>query len=366
MTPRSLLARVVGFHAEHGTIRTVGAVAGVCGRAVSERCGWLARTREEDRGRGYPRRVRVRAARHGLSAHSYLFMGLADADVHRYLTSNGPIGDLNVAHITPIHNKYTFQLLTEPYVDCLPTLYGTLEGGALTSPPGHPHGEEDLLSILERAGTLVLKPTTGGKGEGIYVLEREGSDLLVNGDPRTEAAVADLIASVDGYVATEFVEQHAYAEAIFTDATNTLRVFSILDPDTGEPHVLRVAHRFGSAVSAPTDNWSRGGFAAPVDVETGEIGRLVVLDGLRRSRPTRHPDTGTRIEGVTVPYWEEVRELVRDVADLHRLAPFVGWDVVVTDDGPVLIEGNARPGIDLLQLEAGVFEGRRVRQLLGG
>jgi hypothetical protein len=164
---------------------------------------------------------------------------------------------------------------------------------------------------------------------------------------------------------TEFVRQHAYADAIFPDATNTLRVHSIVDPETGTPAIFRPVHRFGSAESAPTDNGSRGGYVAPVDERTGEIGRLVVLDDPPRSRPERHPETGCVVRGVTVPYWEDVRELVRDAADLHGQAPLVGWDVVVTGDGPVLIEGNARPSPILLQLERGLFEDRRMRRLFG-
>jgi hypothetical protein len=365
MTVGALLRKGYGIYSRNGAVRAVGIVAGFCGRRVDDRCRWLAKIRERDRGKSYPLRLRLRAARRGRSAHMYRFMGLddADANVDRYLT-DGSVGELNEGYITPFHDKYAFQLSTEPYLDGLPTMHGLLDGGELTAPLA-PRSGGDLFALLERVGTLVVKPRTGGKGAGVHVLARRETEWLVDGDPTTAAALSTLVAGLEEYVVTEFVEQHPYADAVFPDATNTLRVHSLLDPETGEPSVFRPVHRFGSAVSAPTDNGSRGGYVAPVDEETGEVGRLIVLDGLVRSRPARHPETGSRVQGVAVPYWEEVRELIREAAALHRPAPFVGWDVVVTRDGPVVLEGNARPSPVLLQLERGLFEDRRVRRLFG-
>lgn len=360
----SLLRRGRALYAEQGPIRTIGAVIRFVGNEIVERRVRLDEIREEDAGRGYPLGLRLRAARHGVSAHTYLWLGLDAADVDRYLTSSAPFREVNDGHVRPIHDKYTFQLLTEPYVGSLPTLYGVIDQGTFTAPVD-PHRDDDVLAVLERAGALVLKPTTGLKGTGIYVLESGDEGILVNGQSRERAAVAELLGGLDEYLVTAFVRQHAYAASIFPAATNTLRVFSILDPDTGDAHVLRATHRFGSAASAPTDNWSRGGYCAPVDVETGVIGRLLRIEGTQRVSLDHHPETGAPVEGVTVPAWDAVRDLVGDVATLHRQAPFVGWDVVVSADGPVLLEGNARPGIRLLQLERGALEDERLRRLLG-
>jgi len=64
---------------------------------------------------------------------------------------------------------------------------------------------------------------------------------------------------------------------------------------------------------------------------------------------THHPDTGAPIEGRVLPFWPETVALAcrAHAAFLPRV--IVGWDIAITSGGPVLIEGNGAPGIDLLQ-----------------
>jgi hypothetical protein len=363
MTVRRLLQKTREYYVEHGVVRTVGSVALFCGAEVNDRCETIYQMRKEDSGEGHPLALRFRAARYGFSGHLYLLLGLADRSTECYLSSVAPIRDLNDGHIEPIHDKRTFQLLTEPYVSSLPTLYGMLDDGAFTSAPGT-RGDDGLFELLGRVEKLVLKPRRGGQGSGIYVLEERDTRVLVNGEVTEQTMVAKLVSKLNGYVVTEFVEQHRYANAIFPDATNTIRVYSIIDPETERPSVLCAAHRFGSRESAPIDNWSSGGYCAPIDQETGEIKRLIVVGERSRSRQSCHPATGATVAGVQTPFWEAVRDLVCTVADLHRAAPLVGWDVVVSDDGPVVLEGNARPGVDLLQLERGALANPPVQRAL--
>jgi hypothetical protein len=354
MSP-GLVRKAFDYWSGRGFVRTVGATARYCGERFEERCERAAQMLEWDRGRGYPLQTRLAAARLGLSAHSYLWLGLDDpgADPDRYLRSVDPIRRLNHRHVVPLHNKYTFQLLTEPHLPALPELYGVIDEGVFRP---HAAAEDDVLAVLERVGRLVLKPTRGGKGDGVDFLDRTEDGLVLNGDPVNRPTLRDRLGGLDEYLVTEFVEQHDYAATIFPDATNTLRVHTVFDRRTDEADVVRVVHRFGSTSSAPTDNWSRGGYCVPVDAETGRLKRLLLVDGPTRSALERHPATGATIEGVTVPYWERVRELVREAAALHRYAPLIGWDIVVTADGPVLIEANARPSKELLQLERGLLD----------
>jgi predicted ATP-grasp superfamily ATP-dependent carboligase len=60
---------------------------------------------------------------------------------------------------------------------------------------------------------------------------------------------------------------------------------------------------------------------------------------------TVHPDTGVPVVGVRVPYWREVLDMSRRVAEAVGLG-YIGVDIVVDEErGPMLLEANARPGL---------------------
>jgi glutathione synthase/RimK-type ligase-like ATP-grasp enzyme len=59
----------------------------------------------------------------------------------------------------------------------------------------------------------------------------------------------------------------------------------------------------------------------------------------------RHPDTGRPVIGMRVPYWNDVLEMSRRVAEAVGLG-YVGVDIIVDkEEGPMLLEANARPGL---------------------
>ena len=68
-----------------------------------------------------------------------------------------------------------------------------------------------------------------------------------------------------------------------------------------------------------------------------------------RGHRHRHPTTGLTIPGFQVPQWEQVRRTVEEAVTLVPNAIIVGWDVAVTAQGPVLIEGNAYPSVQIMQ-----------------
>ena len=74
------------------------------------------------------------------------------------------------------------------------------------------------------------------------------------------------------------------------------------------------------------------------DPATGRVtGRAIMLRG---GMLARHPDTGVPFDGFEVPCCAEAIALAvrlhREVPGLHS----IGWDLAITADGPVFIEGN--------------------------
>lgn len=83
-------------------------------------------------------------------------------------------------------------------------------------------------------------------------------------------------------------------------------------------------------------------YGAPIDLETGALGRLTGDKAPALSEWfDRHPVTGAQVTGRIVPCWPELAALALKA---HRLVPervIIGWDMAITPDGPSLLEGNS-------------------------
>jgi len=214
---------------------------------------------------------------------------------------------------------------------------------------------------------LVLKPTGGEQGLGLLILDdvdhATGAATTREG---VRTTLEEAVASVDvagmgghpGYVVQEPVPSHPEYRDLAPWTTNTIRVITIVDRD-GEAHVQAAATLLGRR-GRMANNFHAGGVNVGVDVETGALGRGRVLG--RAGWVDEHPDTGVPFAGRSVPDWDEVTRVCRHAATLLPGLRSIGWDVVVTPDGPVLLEANDGWGMRMVQLHGpGFLADERVR-----
>lgn len=86
----------------------------------------------------------------------------------------------------------------------------------------------------------------------------------------------------------------------------------------------------------------------PVNEKNGELGAATNYSFLKNVF-THHPDTGKPIVGFVVPYWEEI---VRLTTQAHVYFPeyaSLGWDIAITDAGPVILETNQIWDVETVQ-----------------
>ena len=90
------------------------------------------------------------------------------------------------------------------------------------------------------------------------------------------------------------------------------------------------------------DNAGSGGNVdAAVDVETGRIYNVVEFNGWRKAREIKcHPDSGTKMEGVIIENWQAIKDEVQRFQQCFPYCKAAGWDIAITDDGPVVVEVN--------------------------
>ena len=58
-----------------------------------------------------------------------------------------------------------------------------------------------------------------------------------------------------------------------------------------------------------------------------------------------HPQTGVSIVGFVVPLYDEAIALAVELAPIVPEVPYVGWDIAITPERPVVIEGNYNTGV---------------------
>ena len=88
-----------------------------------------------------------------------------------------------------------------------------------------------------------------------------------------------------------------------------------------------------------------------LDTKTGRLKGDAIDKDLRHFK--KHPVSKTYFNNYEIPYWEETKKLVLKAALVNQNIKVVGWDVAITKNGPVLVEGNRRPGFDIVQVLSG-------------
>ena len=207
----------------------------------------------------------------------------------------------------------------------------------------------DVQDFMRRHDRFLIKGNLTTQGSGIRMAESAGIDAAsFCREHRGEPLLLE-----------ELIRQHPEMRALNPDSVNTIRVTTA--HYKGRTALIGGALRCGGA-GAIVDNFSSGGVAYPLDMETGVVtapGRD--HDGLAYDH---HPTTGATVPGFHVPFWDEIVQSVRTAAEMVPRVGYIGWDIAVTDNGPEFVEGNVDvPGPTLIQLDKPDAYGRLTRFL---
>lgn len=238
-----------------------------------------------------------------------------------------------------VDNKLLTKRICEEHGIPVPQTYAVLRS----------QGDVHRFSDLARGWTdFVIKPACGAAGRGIVVVAgRSGDDfktpsnrLLRWSELRYHlSTVISGLYSLGGQADYAIVEQriisHHALVRVTVGGTPDIRVILF----RGVPVMAMV--RLPTAESGGRANLHQGAIAAAVDLTTGQT-----YGGVQKNRAiARHPDTGEPVAGISIPGWNQLLEAAMRLGDALELG-YVGIDFVIdTNDGPVVLEANARPGL---------------------
>ena len=144
----------------------------------------------------------------------------------------------------------------------------------------------------------------------------------------------------DALVFESVVNQTKQFSAFNESSVNTVRFMTTLWPD-GSAKVIATWFKVGRAGRCVDNAGSGGNVDAAVDVETGRIYNVVEFNGWRKAKEIEcHPDSGTKMEGVIIENWQAIKDEVQRFQQCFPYCKAAGWDIAITDDGPVVVEGN--------------------------
>lgn len=149
-----------------------------------------------------------------------------------------------------------------------------------------------------------------------------------------------------GYILQERIIPCAEELRLFPDSVNTLRLVTIKSK-TGEPKLLAKLHRIGTKETGGVDNFAAGGIA--IGIEDNGFLKKYGLNRKNHTKHEKHPDTGIVFSQFKVPFLKESIELVLKAHKYFYNIPSIGWDVVLTEHGPEILEGNHDWGISSVQ-----------------
>lgn len=212
------------------------------------------------------------------------------------------------------------------------------------------------LRELSRAGAIVLKPCCGQSGIGFYRVSADGeiqneSGELLDPDVVTRHVFAYTHRLADhGYLAQPALEPHP--DVVGLTGLTTLSALRVVTAYRhGRVHTIHAWLKI-PAPGRLTDNFHGGVWgtlAAGVDLVDGRLTDLVGLfhpgHELVIERRAVHPASGRTIAGKELPLWREAIGLAHRAHALHAKTATLAWDVVLSTDGCVILDGNTRWGV---------------------
>lgn len=206
------------------------------------------------------------------------------------------------------------------------------------------HDLNSVLYILKQKNvqSCVIKTTESSHGDNVWVINaieyRDNDAIMTRFDGETL-----LLSSVIGTNALIFesvVKQTKQFAAFNESSVNTVRFMTTLWPD-GSSRVIATFIKIGRAGKCVDNAGGGGNVDVCVDTETGEIKYAIQYDGWRNIKDIeKHPDSGNQLNGVIIENWQAIKEEVKEFQQAFPYCKAAGWDIAITDEGPVVIEVN--------------------------
>ena len=226
----------------------------------------------------------------------------------------------------------------------VPDLYGVIT---------HQGEVRRFAEIVENRNSFVIKPAQGSGGDGILVVIGRSTHKrelfrLSNG---VLISTGEILHHISNIVGGQYSLSGNRDKALIEYCVQFDPTFAEVSYQ-GVPDIRVIVYRGYPAmamVRLPTRasdgkaNLHQGAVGAGVDLRTGKTLAGVLNDLVVEE----HPDTGARVAGLQIPQWDFILQSSARGYDVTGLG-YLGVDMVIDRDlGPLILEMNARPGLNI-------------------
>jgi len=250
--------------------------------------------------------------------------------------------EFNPRRLLPqVDDKLTTKQLANAANIAVPRCYGVIE---------EEHEIAAVHQLLAEHQDFVVKPAQGSGGDGILVFagQAKGSYRKIGGELVSHSALEHHLSNIlsgmyslggqqDKAIIEYRVKFDPVFEAISYQGVPDVRIIVFL----GVPVMAMV--RLPTRQSDGKANLHQGAIGAGIDMATGRTLRAVWHNEVIEE----HPDTGSPVNGVAIPAWDQLLDIAARCYELTGLG-YQGVDMVLDRDlGPLMLELNARPGLNI-------------------
>ena len=212
------------------------------------------------------------------------------------------------------------------------------------------HDIEPVHELLKDREQFVCKPSRGSGGDGIVVITgrrgdkyRKASGQLMSRDElshqlsNTLSGLFSLGGQTDKVLFEYCVQFDPLFENVSFRGVPDIRIIAFL----GYPVMAMI--RLPTMKSDGKANLHQGAIGVGIDIPTG-----ITRRGVWGNEPVNeHPDTNNTIVGLQIPNWDDLLMIASNCYELSSLG-YVGVDIVLDkDQGSLILELNARPGLNI-------------------
>jgi alpha-L-glutamate ligase-like protein len=209
---------------------------------------------------------------------------------------------------------------------------------------------EKNLQQLETYEDIVIKPSMGRAGGGILLLHRSGPGKwqTPSGKPVSEgeliAHFGEILFGVysfgsndDRVLVERKISPHSFFLRFYPDGVADIRIILF----RAKP--VMAMSRIPTKSSDGKANLHQGAIGVGMDLESGEF----ICASYHGASIDCHPDSGMKLTGEKIPFWDSALDIAAKAARAVDLL-YLGVDIVIDQDrGPMILELNARPGLEI-------------------